>query len=114
MSAKPGAYDDLAAVYATEVSPIARGILLTPRRCGEALTFDRFNRRRYSSEHLEASATGDGEAIYAAELLPLVDAPPRPAGSGRKSPEDIRRAAHRGGAANKARWARIKALKEAA
>ncbi len=110
MAAASHAYDDLTSVYAAEISPIRHGVLLTLRRCGDTMTFDRKNNRRPSLSEYNLQADDPQASL----VLNISDPETRrelPAG---KSAADIRRAARNGGAANKARWARIKALKEAA
>lgn len=115
MSAAPHAYDDLAAAYAEEISPVHHGLLRVMRRCGDTLVQD----RRTHFHPVDQDGGGPAYSPFLEEVSHEFEHPERvrPAFV-RSTPEDITRAAHNGGAANKARWAKItaakKALKEAA
>ncbi len=105
MPAHPHAYDDLPKVYAEETNSRSRGALVGG---------DRFNNRRPSLTQVERSP--DSERVtdhinpftespsYAIDAVP--DAVPR------KTSEQARTAGRSGGAANKARWEKIRAARE--
>jgi hypothetical protein len=107
MPANPHAYDDLPQVYAEEISARRRGILRILRRCAGTLVFDRSNGRRSSLAEIEYRTVTVVQ--HDVTVLDMNDFGPARGETQRKSSEAARRAGRRGGAATKARWARIKA-----
>src|SRR5467141_1082154 len=107
MPANPHAYDDLPQVYAEEISAHRRGILRVLRRCAGTLVFDRSNNRRSSLAQIEYRTV----AIVQHEVTvpDMHDLGSARSETQRKSSEAARRAGRSGGAATKARWARINA-----
>lgn len=104
MSAKPGAYDDLASVYAAETS--------VRRLHGwHPLAADRANNGRPSLAQVEAHSDTDPQSA----LIDNTTVPETAKELGvRRFFDDatVRQAAQRGGAANKARWDAIKAARK--
>lgn len=107
MPANPHAYDDLAQVYAEEISPRHRCVLRVFRWCGGTLVLDRSANRRPSLAQIEYSQT----IIIEHDPIELVNSSfdATRSKTQRKSSEAARRAGKRGGAATKALWARINA-----
>jgi len=108
MPANPHAYDDLPQVYAEEISAHHRGVLRILRHCAGTYVFDRCNNRRPSLAEIEYQvvtiieqdvSVGNSDDLFDTTRSRTV----------RKSVEAARRAGRRGGAATKARWARLKA-----
>ncbi len=108
MTANPQAYRDLPQVYAEEISAHHRGVLRMFRRCGGVFVFDRFNNRRPSLAEIEYRQVTVGESDPMAQSISDTLYVRRET-TQRKSSEAARRAGRSGGAATRARWARIKA-----
>lgn len=106
MSAKPGAYDDLASVYHAETS-------LRRLYGWHQLGTDRRINTRASLNQVEQRTLDDSQAALVADVV--VPETAKELGV-RRFMDDarVRRASQSGGAANKARWEKIRAAQKLA